>query len=197
MKDKFTKKDIFEKYFKSPLIVGIVAVVIYIIDNFLGDALVKGGSFMWVAFVSWTVFASVSLKDRFKAVIGMAIGFGFGVLMWWSSTFFAGSVAGISIAGLLFVFLANGAMMFFPHLKKIWLDSLSGIFVGVAMTFSGVGVGLSPNTAHNAFLLLGIILIYGIFGLVAGFAVSQLSAPRKKKFSNSDEIISHVCKTDI
>ena len=157
------------KYLKMPVIVGIIASVIYIIDAFLGDALVAGGSFMWVAFVSWTIFYGVSLTDRIKALIGNVIGFLFGLLMFHSSSFFPGSIFGISIAGLLFVFLANGAMMFFPHLKKFWLDSISGIFMGVFLTFSGLGVALYPTTVANALLQIETILIYSAFGLVAGY----------------------------
>lgn len=156
------------KYLKMPLVVGIIASCIYIIDNFLGNLLVSGGSFMWVAFVSWTIFYGVSLNDRIKALIGNVIGFLFGLLMFHSSSFFGGSVLGISISGLLFVFLANGAMMLFPYFKKVWMDSISGIFMGVFLTFSGLGVSLYPSTVSNAFLQLSIILIYSILGLIAG-----------------------------
>ena len=156
------------KYLKMPVIVGIIASCIYIIDNFLGKALVNNGSFMWVAFVAWTIFYGVSLCDRVKALIGNVIGFLFGVLMFHASSFFSGSILGISIAGLLFVFLANGAMMFFPNFKKLWLNSISGIFMGVFLTFSGVGVSLYPTTVSNALLQLAIILIYSVFGLIAG-----------------------------
>jgi len=157
------------KYLKMPLIVGIIASCIYIIDNFLGNALVEGGSFMWVAFVSWTIFYGVSFSERIKALIGNLIGFLFGLLMFHSSSFFGGSILGISISGLLFVFLANGAMMFFPNFKKLWLNSISGIFMGVFLTFSGLGVSLYPATLQNALLQLAIILIYSTIGLIAGF----------------------------
>lgn len=169
------------KYIKMPLIVGIIAVCIYIIDNFLGKALVNGGSFMWVAFVSWTIFYGVSTKERVQALIGNVIGFLFGVLMFQSSNFFSGSVLGISISGLLFVFLANGAMMFFVNFKKVWLHSISGIFMGVFLTFSGVGVNLYPTTVSNAFLQLGIILIYSTLGLIAGFLCTYFGKAKKSK----------------
>ena len=169
------------KYLKMPLVVGIIASVIYIIDNFLGKALVAGGSFMWVAFVSWTIFYAVSITDRVKALIGNVIGFLFGLLMFHSSSFFNGSVLGISIAGLLFVFLANGAMMFFPHFSKLWLNSISGIFMGVFLTFSGLGVSLYPTTVANSFLQLGIILIYSAFGLIAGYLCTYFGKEKETK----------------
>lgn len=172
------------KYLKTPLIVGIIASCIYIIDNFLGKALFENGSFMWIAFVSWTIFYGVSISDRIKALIGNIIGFLFGVLMFYAPNFFNGSVFGISISGLLFVFLANGAMMLFPNFKKLWLNSISGIFMGVFLTFSGLGVSLYPTTLPNAFLQLGIILIYSTLGLIAGFLCTYFG---KNKDSDKSE----------
>lgn len=174
------------KYLKMPIVVGVIASIIYIIDNFLGKALVPNGSFMWVAFVSWTIFYGVSFSERIKALIGNVIGFLFGLLMFHASSFFDGSVFGISIAGLLFVFLANGAMMFFPNFKKVWLNSISGIFMGVFLTFSGLGVSLFPTTVSNAFLQLGIILIYSLFGLIAGFLCTHF-AKEKSKAENENK----------
>lgn len=170
------------KLFKMPIVVGIIASCIYIIDNFLGKHLVSGGSFMWVAFVSWTIFYGVSFSERIKALIGNVVGFLFGVLMFHSSSFFGGSVLGISISGLLFVFLANGAMMFFPNFKKLWLNSISGIFMGVFLTFSGLGVSLYPTTISNAFLQLGTILIYSTLGLIAGLLCTYFG--KEKQSSN-------------
>ncbi|MBQ8426076.1 MAG: hypothetical protein IJX17_08710 [Clostridia bacterium] len=174
----------FWKNFKMPVIVGLIASVIYIIDAFLGKALADG-SFMWVSFVSWTIFYSVSVNERIRALIGNVIGFLFGLLMWHSSSFFPGSIFGISIAGLLFVFLANGAMMFFPKFSKLWLNSISGIFMGVFLTFSGLGVKLYPVTVSDAFLQLGIILIYSTFGLIAGYLCTYFG---KEKKSNDADI---------
>ena len=168
-------------YLKMPVIVGLIASIIYIIDTFLGKALVTNGSFMWVAFVSWTIFYGATISERIKALIGNVIGFLFGILMFHSSSFFSGSVFGISISGLLFVFLANGAMMAFPHLKKVWLNSISGIFMGVFLTFSGLGVNLFPTTTNNALLGLAIILIYSTFGLIAGMLCTHFSKTKNEE----------------
>lgn len=168
-------------YLKMPLVVGLIASIIYIIDSFLGKVLVDGASFMWVAFVSWTIFYGVDLTDRIKALIGNVIGFLFGVLMFHSSSFFEGSILGISISGLLFVFIANGAMMAFPNFKKVWLDSISGIFMGVFLTFSGLGVSLYPTSITSALLQLAIILIYSCFGLIAGYFCTLCAKSDKPK----------------
>ncbi len=176
----------FWSYAKMPIIVGCVALVIYIFDNLIGKLLYPNGSFMWVAFVSWTIFSSVTFKERIQALIGNVIGFGFGVLMYFAPTFFDSAIFGISIAGMLFVFLANGAMMLFPYLKKIWLHSISGIFMGVLLVFSGLGVGLYPSTVSNAFLQLGIILLYSLIGLIAGF-VCQVLGREKKDYTKKTQ----------
>lgn len=164
------------KYAKLPLAVGVVASSIFVIDSLLGPALYAKGSFMWVAFVSWTIFSAATWKDRIKALIGTIIGFGFGTLMFHSRTFFDASVLNISVSALLFVFIANSLMMLFAHAKKIWMDNISGIFMGVLLCFSGLGVSLYPNTVNNAFLQLGIILTYVVLGLIAGMLTHNLNA---------------------
>lgn len=179
----------FWEFAKMPVVVGLVALIIFIFDNLVGKLIVSGGSFMWVAFVSWTIFSGVDIKERIQALIGNVIGFGFGVLMFFAPTFFEGNIFGISISGMLFVFLANGSMMLFPHLKKLWLHSLSGIFMGVFLVFSGLGVGLYPTTISNAFLLLGIILLYSLIGLVAGWACKILGE-KKTNFSKPNQTYS-------
>ena len=171
----------FWKIVKLPLIVGLIAAILYCIDSLLGKVLVENGSFMWVAFASWTIFFGVKFTDRIKALIGNVIGYSFGVFMFHASGFFAGSIIGIPVAGILFVFIANGVMMLFAHTKKIWLDSIPGIFMGVFLCFSGVGVKLYPTTWENAFLQLGIILIYSTLGLICGFMTNYLNNLGKKE----------------
>ena len=44
------------------------------------------------------------------------------------------------------------------------------MFAGIFLTFSGLGVGLSPLTGvKEAFLMLGILAVYTILGLICGF----------------------------
>ena len=38
------------------------------------------------------------------------------------------------------------------------------------MTFSGLGIGLNTNTLSSSILMLSIIVIYGILGLLSGWA---------------------------
>ena len=66
---------------KKPLIIAIVASVLYIIDALIGGLFIENGSFMWVAFAIWTVFFGVSIKERVTAFIGVIIGFLSAILM--------------------------------------------------------------------------------------------------------------------
>lgn len=172
---------------KLPLIVATIASILYIIDSFLGKALVAGGSFMWVAFVSWTLFSGATIPDRIKALIGNVIGYMFGVLMFQGGGFFGGNVLGVSLAGLLFVFIANGAMMFFANAKKLWMDSIPAIFMGVFLCFSGLGVKLYPSSFESGALQLSIILIYSTLGLVCGYLTNFFNnLSRKPKLQSID-----------
>lgn len=155
---------------KKPFIIAIIASILYLIDALIGGLLVEGGSFMWVAFAVWTVFFAVPLKDRIKAFIGVVIGFLCAVLMMLITNMFALNVHTISISCLLGVFVVNMGVMYFEYAGKFWLDSISGIFVGIMLTFSGLGKGLSPLTSFGeAMIMLAVIAIYTILGLLCGY----------------------------
>lgn len=181
-KNNIYKKKSIAKYFVSPVVVATVASLLYIVDALLAQVFVAGGSFMWVAFVSWTVFGGATMKDRIKAVIGYVIGFLAACAMMAITKSFSANVYTISISCLLGVFLLNGAVMFFENSAKVWLNSISGIFCGIFLTFSGLGVGLNPLTSwKQCFLTLGIILVYGILGLACGWFNNFLAAAWKKR----------------
>ena len=162
---------VFLKYFATPLIIAAIAGGLFVVDALIGGLFVSGASFTWVGFVGWTVFYSAKLKDRIKGFIGVVFGFVCAVLMMLISSTFTLNLHTISISGLLGVVVINFMVMAVTNVgDKIWLSSASGAFVGMFLTFSGVGVGLSATaTVGEAFLLLGIILVYVLLGLVCGF----------------------------
>ena len=127
---------------KKPLKIAIIASILYIIDALIGGLLYKGGSFVWVAFAFWTVFFTSSITDRIKALIGAIIGFFAAIIMMLITNSFTLNIGTISISCLLGVFLVNFAVM---YLEKSWTNSISGVFVGIFLTFSGLGVGLKPH----------------------------------------------------
>ena len=166
---------------KMPLIVAITAAVIYCLDALIAPNIVEGATFLWIAFVAWTVSTGMNFKDMIKMLIGVVVGFLFAVGMIYFGQLFDTQVVGISIAGLIGIFVTNFIIMYFENFKKLWLNSLAGIFIGIAMTFSGLGVGMSPNSFANAGIMIGTILLYCIIGMACSFITIFLYGKWKKK----------------
>ena len=147
----------------------IIASILYIVDNFISRGIDLGRGFMWVAFVAWTISFGMSNIDRVKMWIGHVIGFGAAVGMIYFGQIFGTTVAGVGIVAVIGVFLFNGLVMYFDNFKKLWLSSVTGIFMGIFLTFSGLGVGLSPDTWANAGTLFGILMLYSVLGTACAF----------------------------
>lgn len=143
--------------------------MLYIVDSLLAQAIDLGRGFMWVAFVAWTISFNLNTKDKVKMWIGHFIGFGAAVGMIYFGRIFDVGFWGVGIAGVIGVFLFNGLVMYFDNFKKVWLSSITGIFVGIFLTFSGLGVGLGADTWADAATTLGIILLYSFLGCVCAF----------------------------
>jgi len=160
----------FWKISKKPLVIGSIAAILYIIDALIGGLFVAGGSFMWVAFAFWTVFFGSNVKDRIKALIGTVLGFLSAIIMMLITSSFSLNISTISISCLIGVFVVNCLVMYLEHTDKIWTNSISGVFVGIMLTFSGLGVGFSPIASiSEAFTMFGIIMVYAVLGLICGF----------------------------
>lgn len=161
---------IFCKWFAIPLLIAVIASLLYIIDSFVAGFFVSGSSFMWVAFSVWTIFYGAKTIDRIKGLIGIIIGFLCAVLMMTITNSFTFNVWTISISCLIGVFVVNFAVMFMDKADKVWLSSITGAFTGIFLTFSGLGVGMSPvSSFSNALIMLSVIVIYAILGLICGF----------------------------
>lgn len=103
-------------------------------------------------------------------MIGIVIGFIAAILMNLITASFTLNLATISISCLLGVFVLNGVVMYMNHAEKIWLNSVTGAFVGIFLTFSGLGVGLSPiASVGESLLMLGILVTYSILGMICGY----------------------------
>lgn len=175
---------IFLKYFAVPLLIAVIASLLYLVDALIGGLFVSGGSFTWVAFAIWTIFYGAKLKDRIKGLIGIVVGFGAAVVMMAITGSFTLNVFTISVSSLIGVFVVNFLVMFMDKGDKIWLSSVTGAFSGIFLTFSGFGVGLSPlSSVGNAFLMLGLLVVYAILGLACGFFSIFFTAKIKKRLS--------------
>lgn len=170
-------------YFKissTALAVGIVAFVLVFIDSIIAPLFIVGASFTWMAFINWTVFFGSKKVDRYKGIIGFIIGYlsanSIIFLSNWLNGFIKINIINISLSTLIAVFLINFLVMYFENAKKFFMDSIPGIFVGIALTFSGAGVYIAASDLK----LLLIILIYGSLGILCGVSTNYLSNKFKK-----------------
>ncbi|MCL2846512.1 MAG: DUF1097 family protein [Firmicutes bacterium] len=168
---------------KTPLIIAVIASLLYIVDSLVSPLIGLGRGFMWVAFVAWTISFSMTTEQKVRMWIGHFIGFGAAVGMIYFGRIFTADVAGVAIASLIGVFIFNGLVMYFDNLKKFWLNSITGIFMGIFLTFSGLGVGIGPDTAGDAFTILGVIVLYSFLGAVC----AHFSVYFMKKFNKTKE----------
>lgn len=160
----------FLKWFAMPLLIAVIASALYLVDAAIGGIFVEGGSFMWVGFAIWTIFYGASVKDRIKGLIGVVIGYVSAIVMMAITNSFTLNLGTISISCLLGVFLINGAVMMLDKTEKVWLNSITGVFAGIFLTFSGFGVSLSPlSSVSTAFTGLGILVVYAALGMLCGF----------------------------
>ena len=165
---------------KKAIVIGIIAGLLVLIDGILVNIMGWSGSFVWVSFVSWTVFFGATVDERIRAIPGYIIGFILAIIIINFGSFLNGifdwNIFGVAISSIFATALINYLCIYFEKLKKVYLNSISGIFVGIAMTFSSLGIGLNPNSLSNAITMLLIILIYGILGLLSGYATLKLTS---------------------
>lgn len=161
-----------KKITRKAVVIAIIAGILVLFDGFISKLFNQTGSFTWIAFVSWTVFFGATTKERLKAVVGYIIGFLAAVaIMKLGNLFsFIPNILGIAIGSILATMIINFLCIELEAIEKHFPISISGIFVGIAMTFSGLGVGLTVDTLGNSILMLAIIVIYGILGLLSGWA---------------------------
>jgi len=154
---------------KPSVVIGLIAATLYIVDNLISGALDLGRGFMWVAFVAWTITFNLSTEEKVRLWIGNVIGFAAAVGMIYFGRIFDAGFWGIGIAAVVGVFLFNGLVMYLGNAKKFWVNSVTGIFMGIFLTFSGLGIGLSPDTWGNAGTLFGVMMLYSVLGGICAF----------------------------
>ena len=173
---------VFYKYFAFPLTIAIVAGLLYLLDCTFTGFFVEGKTFLWMAFISWTVFFGAEMNERIRGLIGVIIGFCVAIIMMLITNSFTLNFWTISISCLLGILLMNFLVMYLDHTKNFWTNSITGVFTGIALTFSGFGAGFSPlNSACEAFTMLGILALYTVLGLIAGYVSITVSAKAKQK----------------
>lgn len=160
-----------KKLTRKALVIAIIAGLLVLLDGIISKLFNQSGSFTWVAFVSWTVFFGATTKERLKAIVGYIIGFLSAVaIMKLGNLFSVINIPAIAFGSILATMIINFVCIELEAIEKHFPISVSGIFVGIAMTFSGLGVGLTIDTLSSSILMLSLIVIYGILGLLSGWA---------------------------
>lgn len=168
---------------RKAIVIAIIAGILVLCDGIITKILNQSGSFTWVAFVSWTVFFGSTVEERLKAVIGYVIGFLSATAIIYLGNwlnFIPFSIFGVAIGSILATMIINYLCIELERTEKHFPISVSGIFVGIAMVFSGLGVGLTVDTIQNSILMLIIIVVYGILGLLSGWATLKFGIKSKK-----------------
>ncbi len=68
--------------------------------------------------------------------------------------------------------------------------------MGIFLTFSGLGQGLSPDTWGNAGILIGTILLYSLFGMICAFFSTFLHSKWKAKTPTVQQTQANTVKTE-
>lgn len=156
--------------------VACIATMLMVSDFLVAPILVQPrASFAWIAFINWTMFATASKINRFKALVGYVVGFlTANSMIWFGSNFelFTGIHSAIlPIGTIVATFFANALIaQFGAHSEKMF-NSVPATFIGMSLAFSGLGIKMNPSSPKA----LVIIMIYGIIGLLCCFGCDFLS----------------------
>ena len=169
MKGEFTMKRL-----TLACIVGIVASTLVAINDLL-NYFTNLGNFAWIAFVIWsfTLARWDEVEEdndtkRMQYFMWRIIGIPLGIILGWAMIFVPTCFDGNLIVKYAMVFIANSTAMLLPS------KTTYGIFFGISFVFSGLGIGMIPDSIERAFIMLGIIVIYTLLGTLCPFAVNKI-----------------------
>ena len=164
--------------------IGLIAAFIVLLDSVFCAIVFPGKLFIWVAFASWTVFFTAKSKERVKAILGYVIGALCSIAIIYGGNIFFNilhwSINGQSQTSFIATFLIVSLLMICYEFKLLNFTSISSIFIGIWLIFSGLGVGMYPNDVKGSLIIIAIIICYSIIGLIAG----ALSMKLYKKTEN-------------
>lgn len=162
-----------KKITRKAIVIAIIAGILVLLDGAIAKIFKQTSSFTWVAFVSWTVFFGSTVEERLKAIVGYVLGFLSAIAIIKLGELFSFinfNILGVAIGSILATMIINFLCIEFENLDKVFPVSTSGVFVGIAMTFSGLGAGLVASSLQSSLIMLALIVIYGILGLLSGWA---------------------------
>ncbi len=165
-----------KKFAVIPLIIGVLAFLIQIVDQSLMQHVLPEGNngFGWIAFQSWAVyfFAGCNIKGGIKALIGYFIGI-------------LGSIAIIKFGSALSSFgffafpIAVGAVacaLIFLE-RTTWLSLIPAIFIGSGAFFAFMNY--VPGATFS--IAFATEMIYCTIGLIFGYVTVALRSAYEAK----------------
>ena len=104
------------------------------------------------------------------------------VVMMLITSSFSFNLGPISISCLLGVLLINFLVMFLDKTRKTWTNSISGIFIGIFLTFSGFGVGMNPIASfQEGSIMFGVLMLYSVLGMACAFFTTLFTKKKENE----------------
>ena len=164
--------------------IGVLAGMIVLLDSIFCAFVFPGKLFVWIAFASWTVFFTATPKERVKSILGYIIGIICSILIInignWIFSILPFTINGQSQTAFIATMLVVSLLMICYEFKILNFTSISSIFIGIWLVFSGLGSLMYPSNITDTLIIVAVIMGYSILGLIAGF----LSMVLYKKISN-------------
>ncbi len=181
--------------FLNALGIAVIACLIVFLDELFCSFVFPNKLFIWIAFASWTVFFTASTKDRLKALPGYIIGALASVAIIYLSTaifsIFNFTINGISMTSCFATLIVVFCIMMLYELKIFNFTSISSIFIGIWLVFSGLGATMYPNSIAEILIIFAIILAYSIVGLIAGGLSMLIYKLTDNMYNNKNNNIKH------
>ena len=169
--------------------IGFLAALIVLIDSVFCSFVFPGKLFVWVAFASWTVFFTATTQERLKSLTGYIIGIVCSLLIMILGNlifeYLPLSINNLSQTSFIGTFIVVSILMIAYECELLKFTSISSIFIGIWLIFSGLGAGMYPSDVKSTITIVLIIMGYSILGLVAGY-FSMLLYKKIPKTDNKD-----------
>lgn len=152
--------------------IGLIAGLIVLLDAIFCSYFFEGNLFIWIAFASWTIFFTAKTKERISAIPGYFIGIfcAIGIIYLGNLIYeyIPLSINNQSMTSFIATSLIVSILMVCYEFKLLNFTSISSVFIGIWLIFSGLGANMYPNSLQETLIIIFIISLYSLVGLLAG-----------------------------
>jgi hypothetical protein len=175
-----------KKFVVIPLIVGVLAFTIQLVDQHLLYSLmpVSNTGLCWIAFQAWAVYflAGCNIKGGIKALIGYVVGITASILIMNMAGWFAclGEFFNVALAVGLVAF----CLIFFE--RTTWFNLIPSMFIGAGAYFAFMSYVVAPSDPNAGYSICEFLnaaiseLVYCVLGLTYGFITIALRTAYEK-----------------